>query len=45
MSIHEYLFRKWQAVGLTDNEEKILFHLAQLDPIKQSDLECDWYNK
>lgn len=45
MSIHEYLFRKWQAgEKLTDKEEQALFHLAQIDPIKQADMECDWYN-
>ena len=45
MSIQEYLFRKWQAVGLTPRENEALTYLADLDPIRQGELECEWYRE
>lgn len=45
MSIQEYLFRKWQASGLSTRENEVLTYLAELDPIRQSDLECEWYQR
>ena len=42
MSIQEYLFRKWQSIGLTSRENEVLTYLAELDPIRQSALETAW---
>lgn len=45
MSIQEYLFRKWQAQGLTARENEALTYLADLDPIRQGKLETEWYKE
>jgi hypothetical protein len=45
MSIQEYLFRKWQAQGLTAMENEALTYLADLDPIRQGELETEWFNE
>lgn len=45
MSIQEYLFRKWQAEGLTARENEALTYLAELDPIRQGELETEWFNE
>lgn len=45
MSIQEYLFRKWQAVGLTPRENEALTYLADLDPIRQGELETEWFKE
>lgn len=44
MSIQEYLFRKWQASGLSMRENEVLTYLAELDPIRQGELEAEWFN-
>ena len=45
MSIQEYLFRKWQAVGLTQRENETLTYLSDLDPVRQGKLETEWYRE
>jgi hypothetical protein len=45
MSIQEYLFRKWQAVGLTARENEALTYLSDLDPIRQGELETEWFRE
>lgn len=45
MSIQEYLFRKWQAQGLTAMENEALTYLADLDPIRQGKLETEWFKE
>lgn len=45
MSIQEYLFRKWQAVGLTPRENEALTYLSDLDPVRQGKLETEWYRE
>lgn len=45
MSIQEYLFRKWQAQGLTARENEVLTYLAELDPIRQGELETEWFKE
>lgn len=45
MSIQEYLFRKWQAIGLTPMENEALTYLAELDPIRQGALEITWHRE
>lgn len=45
MSIQEYLFRKWQASGLSTRENEVLTYLAELDPIRQGELETEWFNE
>jgi hypothetical protein len=45
MNIQEYLFRKWASGNeLSDNEEKVLTHLANLFPLFEEKLEQDWYD-
>ena len=43
MTAQEYLFRKWQAQGLTDRENALLTHLAELNPLLQGVLETEWF--
>ena len=45
MSIQEYLFRKWQAAGLSTRENEVLTYLAELDPIRQGELETEWFKE
>ena len=43
MTAQEYLFRKWQSQGLTDRENALLAHLAELNPLLQGVLETEWF--
>lgn len=45
MKVQEYLFRKWQAVGLTQRENEALTYLSDLDPVRQGKLETEWFNE
>jgi hypothetical protein len=44
MNIQEYLFLKWTSgKGLSDNERKVLTHLANLFPLFLEKIENDWW--